>query len=77
MLFRSEEEKIEATEEDINAEIQRIADAYGMETDKITEIMGDAERESMKKDLAVQKAVEFVMDNVKERAKPKRKENNQ
>jgi trigger factor len=73
----AEEEKIEATEEDINAEIQRIADAYGMETDKITEIMGDAERESMKKDLAVQKAVEFVMDNVKERAKPKRKENNQ
>ena len=73
----AEEEKIKATEEDINAEIQRIADAYGMETDKITEIMGDAERESMKKDLAVQKAVEFVMDNVKERAKPKRKENNQ
>ena len=73
----AEEEKIEATEEDVEAEIQRIADAYGMETDKIKEIMGDAEKESMKKDLAVQKAVAFVMDNAKERAKPKRKENNQ
>lgn len=73
----AEEEKIEATEEDLEAEIQRIADAYGMETDKIKEIMGDAEKESMKKDLAVQKAVAFVMDNAKERAKPKRKEDNQ
>ena len=73
----AEEEKIEVTEEDVEAEIQKMADAYGMETDKIKEIMGDTEKESMKKDLAVQKAVAFVMDNVKERAKPKRKENNQ
>lgn len=74
----AEEEKIEATEEDIEAEIQKMADAYGMEADKVKEVMGDAEKESMKKDLAVQKAVAFVMDNAKERAKPKsKKENNQ
>lgn len=74
----AEEEKIEVTEEDLNAEMQRIADAYGMEIDKIQEIIGDAEKESMKKDLAVQKAVEFVMEHVKERAKPRsRKENDQ
>ena len=72
----AEEEKIEATEEDVNAEVQRIADAYGMEVDKIEEIMGDAEKESMKKDLAVQKAVEFVMEHVKERAKPRSKKEN-
>lgn len=72
----AEEEKIEVTEEDVNAEVQRIADAYGMEVDKIEEIMGDAEKESMKKDLAVQKAVEFVMEHVKERAKPRSKKEN-
>ena len=74
----AEEEKIEVTEEEIDAEMQRIADAYGMEIDKIKEIMGDAERESMKKDLAVQKAVDFVMEHAKERAKAKsRKEKDQ
>lgn len=72
----AEEEKIEVTEEDVHAEVQRIADAYGMEIEKIEEIMGDAEKESMKKDLAVQKAVEFVMEHVKERAKPRSKKEN-
>ena len=46
---------------------------YGMEVDKIKELMGDAELESMKRDLAVQKAVDLVMDNIKERAKAKTK----
>ena len=35
--------------------------------------MGDAEKESMKKDLAIQKAVDLIMDNIKERAKAKSK----
>lgn len=69
----AEEEKIEVTEEDIEAEMEKLASAYDMELDKIKELMGDAEKESMKKDLAVQKAVALVMDNVKERAKAKSK----
>lgn len=67
------EENIEASEEDLNAEIDKMAEAYRMTADKIKEMMGDAEKKSMKKDIAMQKAVEFVMDNVKERAKPKSK----
>lgn len=67
------EENIEASEEDLNAEIDKMAEAYRMTADKIKEMMGDAEKKSMKKDIAIQKAVEFVMDNVKERAKPKSK----
>ena len=35
--------------------------------------MGDAEKESMKKDIAIAKAVDLIMDNIKERAKAKRK----
>ncbi len=57
------EENIEASEEEVEAEIQKMADAYGMETDKIREVMGDSERESMKKDIALQKAVEFIMEH--------------
>ena len=50
-----------------------MAAMYGMEADKLKEYMGDAEKESMKKDIAIQKAVELVMDNIKERAKAKSK----
>lgn len=57
------EEQIEASQEEADAEIQKMADAYGMEADKIRELMGDAEKASMMKDLAVQKAVRFVMDH--------------
>ena len=35
--------------------------------------MGDAEKDSMKKDIAITKAVDLIMDNVKERAKAKKK----
>lgn len=50
-----------------------MAKAYGMEADKLKEYMGDSEKESMKRDLAIQKAVDLIMENVKERAKAKSK----
>lgn len=62
----AEEEKIEVTEDDVKAEAEKMAAAYGMEVDKVLEVLGDSEKESMKKDLAIQKAVTLVMDNVKE-----------
>ena len=53
--------------------LEQIAAAYGMEADKLKEYMGDAEKESMKKDLAITKAADLVMENIKERAKAKTK----
>ena len=44
-----------------------------MEADKLKEYMGEAEKTSMKRDLAVMKAVDLIMENVKERAKAKSK----
>ena len=69
----AKEENIEVTDADIDAEVEKMAKAYGMEADKLKEYMGDAEKESMKKDLAITKAVDLIMDNVKERAKAKKK----
>ena len=69
----AKDENIEVSDDDVNAEIEKMAASYGMEADKLKEYMGDAEKESMKKDLAVNKAVELVMSNVKERAKAKSK----
>ena len=69
----AKDENIEVSDDDVNAEIEKMAASYGMEADKLKEYMGDAEKESMKKDLAINKAVELVMSNVKERAKAKSK----
>ena len=67
----AKEENIEVTDEDVDAEIEKMAANYGMEADKLKEYMGESERTSMKKELAITKAVDLVMDNVKERAKAK------
>ena len=59
-------ENIEATEKDIEDEIQNIASMYGMEIDKLKEAMGDDERQQVAEDMAVQKAVEFIAENASE-----------
>ena len=69
----AKDENIEVTDADVDAEVEKMAKAYGMEPDKLKEDMGDAEKESMKKDIAITKAVDLIMDNIKERAKAKRK----
>lgn len=69
----AKDENIEVTDEELDAEVEKMAAQYGMEADKLKEYMGDAEKESMKRDLAVTKAVDLIMENVKERAKAKTK----
>lgn len=53
------QEKIEASQEDFEAEMQRIADAYKMEVEKVKELVSEAE---VKKDLAVNKAIDFIKE---------------
>ncbi len=69
----AKEENIEISDEEVDAEVEKMAAAYGMEADKLKEYMGEAEKKSMKSDLAITKAVELIMENVKERAKAKSK----
>ena len=69
----AKDENIEVTEEDIDAEIEKMAKMYGMEADKLKEYMGEGEKKSMKRELAITKAVDLVMANIKERAKAKSK----
>lgn len=57
-----EAEKIEATEDDINKEIENMASMYQMEVEKLKELIGEDEKKQIGMDMAVQKAVEFVVD---------------
>lgn len=59
-------EQIEISDERVEEELVKMAEAYKMELDKVKEIMGDYERDQMKKDLAIQAAVELVRDAAKE-----------
>ncbi len=69
----AKDENIEVSEDEINAEIEKMAAQYGMEADKLKEYLGEDEKESIKRDLSVTKAVDLIMENVKERAKAKTK----
>ena len=62
----AEVENIQPTEEEVNEEIAKMAEAYKMEADKLKELLGERELEQMKKDMAVQKAVTVIADAAKE-----------
>ena len=66
-------EGIEATDADVDAEIEKMAGMYGMDVEQLKGYMGEAEKASMKNQMAITKAVEFIMENVKEKAAKKAK----
>ena len=60
-------ENIEVSDDEVNAELQKMADMYKMEIEKIKELMGEAEMKQVKEDLAVQKAVDLIVDTAVEK----------
>ena len=66
-LIHISAENIEASEEEVSAEIKRIADQYKMEEDKVRELVNV---DDLKKDLAINKAIDFIKShaNIVEKA---------
>ncbi len=60
-------ENIEVSDAEYEEELAKMAEAYKMEVEQIKEIMDDERAAEMKKDMAIQKAVEFVVANAKEK----------
>ena len=61
-------EKIEVSEEELDAELKKLADQYGLELDKVKNEFMDEERiKEFKKDIAIQKAITFVTESAKEK----------
>ncbi|MCL2051307.1 MAG: trigger factor [Lachnospiraceae bacterium] len=60
-------ENITPTDDDYEKEIEKIAESYRMEADKVKEMMGEKGKEQIMKDVAVNKAVDFVIANAKEK----------
>lgn len=62
----AEVEDIQIPDEKLDDEIKNMAEMYKMEADKLKELMGDYEKEQMKKDMAVQEAVTLIAEAAKE-----------
>ena len=59
-------ENIEVSEEEMEKELTQMATMYQMEADKLKELIGEKEEEQIKADIAVQKAVDLVVDQAVE-----------
>jgi len=61
----AEQEKLEVTQEEIEQEIEMMADLYKVEIDKVKEMLGPQQVSFIEKDLKMKKAVDFVFENAK------------
>ncbi len=59
-------ENIEISDEKLDEEVGKMAEAYKMEKDKLYELMGEETKEQMRKDLAVQEAVKIIAESAVE-----------
>ncbi len=62
----AKEENIAVSDEEVKAEVDKLAEMYQMESDKLMEMLGDAEKDQIKADVAVKKAVDLVVAESKE-----------
>lgn len=59
-------EQLEVSEEEFEEEIERMAAAYNMEKEKLEDLIDDTERKSIRTDLSIQKAVDFITEQAVE-----------
>ncbi len=60
-------ENITASDEEINDEIKKTAETYGMEVDKLNELITDTEKKNIAEDVCASKALDIVYANIVEK----------
>lgn len=63
----AEAENLEASEEDFEKEVEKMAESYNMGADKAKDMLGEEGKKEIMKDLAVTKAADFVTEQAKEK----------
>ena len=56
-------EKLEATDNDVDEQLKKMADAYKMELEKVKEFMRPEDIDAIKSDIKITKAMEFLVEN--------------
>lgn len=70
----AKEENLAADDAEYEAEIKDMAEKYQMEPDKIKEMLGERGSRQVREDLAIRKAVDFLVEHAKEEKAAKAKE---
>ncbi len=60
----AEEENLEATEEEVNEEVEKMAEMYNLEKDQLIEILG-GNTETIEGDIKIRKTIEFLVEHSK------------
>ena len=60
-------EGLTASEEEFQDELNKMAELYKMEIEKVKEFMGEYEEKQIKEDIAIQKAVDVIVNSVVEK----------
>lgn len=58
-------EKIEASDEEFDEEIKRMAERYQMEADKVNELLSDDDKKNIRADICARKAAKLVVEKAK------------
>ena len=58
----AETENIEVSDEELDKEIADMAENYGLEADRMKELIGEEEKRNIRKDLASRKALDLIAD---------------
>ena len=59
-------EHVEVTQEEMDAQIEKMASMYGMPGEKMKEFLSDEDKENIERNLSIEKAVEIIMANAVE-----------
>ena len=59
-------ENITVDEADVEKEIARMAESYKVDVEKIKDYLGESGKKDVHNDLAIRKALDFVVENAKE-----------
>ena len=62
----AKKEDIQVSEEDVNAEIDHIAEIYAMDSEKFKEMLSDSQKVNMKRDIAIQRAADLIYEHAVE-----------
>ncbi|MBQ4271161.1 MAG: trigger factor, partial [Clostridiales bacterium] len=68
-----EKEGIEATDEEFEEEVKKMAEQYRMEPDKLKDLMGDEEKKNVRHDIVMQKVCDLLIAEAKPVAEKKKK----
>ena len=63
-------ENIEVSDEELEKEFEEMAKSYNMELEKVKELFPEDQRDLLRQDLAVRKAIDFIADNAVETDEP-------